>query len=240
MAAASSWRDKYRRALAQQENLEQTLTAYQGMLQRAVLALSSAAEGRDADLDERLQAIRSSAKHNDVAGFDRMIKSLGRVSEAAEQRQQQQWQEITRLFSAIASQLPKLASAAEIKPAVKQFKKQLPKGGLPIPATIKRQLQQISDLQALMIDASSKAESGLFSRIFKDKQAPPPHAERAKPEVIDAADAQWEEITESEVDVEGQTHLEGELDVDTASGTVAAYRERSLPEALLADTQSIE
>ncbi|MBX2809644.1 MAG: GGDEF domain-containing protein [Cellvibrionaceae bacterium] len=232
MSAANPWRDKYRRALAQQENLEQTLSAYQGILQRAVLALCGAAEGKDSGLDERLQAIRASAKHNDVAGFDRMIKSLGRVVEDAEQRQQQQWQVISQLFSTIASELPKLTANTDIKPAVKAFKKQLPKEGAALPSTIKRQLQQISDLQQLIINSTPKTSSRLLDKIFKSKEDTALEPRPTMPASEVPAEAEWEEISESEVNIEGEWA--------PACENSANYRERSLPEALLPETQVAE
>ena len=115
------WRDKYRRALAQQEQLETTLAAQQAIFQRAIQALSTAAEGQDSTLDERLQAIRTSAKRNDVAGFDRMLKSLPRIAEEAEQRHQQHWKEIHKALASIAAQVQKQSPDADIKPTVKQL-----------------------------------------------------------------------------------------------------------------------
>lgn len=229
MAEANPWRDKYRRTLAQQEQLEKTLAAQQAILHRAVNALCDAAEGSDKALDERLQAIRASVKHNDVAGFDRMLKSLPRVTEEVDSRQQQQWQEISKALSTIASQIQKQSPSADIKPAVKHFTKQLPKGSALIPATLKRILSELSDLQKQALAQSEKPSSGLFGKLFKEKnEAQQRQAEHT--ETNKAVDADWEEVDEHLLshDTGG---LEGEV---LGSNEEPAYeRQRNIPEAIL-------
>lgn len=232
------WRDKYRRALAQQEQLEKTLTAQQAILHRAVTTLADAAEGGDNSMDERLQAIRASVKNNDVAGFDRMLKSLPRVAEEAEERQQKQWQEVVKVLSNIATQIQQQGPSADVKPGVKQFKKQLPKGVQLIPATLKRLLQELSDLQQQAINASPKNSTSLLGRLFKDKgseQKPENNPEENNTETASqlqptAEDAEWEEVKEPADSIEG--------DIVEETPAIKTYdRERSLPEALLAASQ---
>ncbi|MGH1487712.1 MAG: diguanylate cyclase [Cellvibrionaceae bacterium] len=229
------WRDKYRKALTQQEQLEKTLAAQQVILQRAITVLSDAAEGHDKDLDERLQAIRASAKHNDVAGFDRMLKSLPRVMEETESRQQKQWKDVTKMLSDIAAQIQQQSPSADIKPAVKHFKKQIPKGVPLIPATLKRVLQQVSDLQQQAMSQSPKASSGLFGKLFKDKgeeEAPTP-----SPSASTSEEAEWEEVDETDINLEGD--IEGEI-IGEEIESKTYDRERALPEALLEDNQQTE
>ena len=228
MAEANNpWRDKYRKALAQQEQLEKTLSAQQQILQRAVTALSDAAEGQDNGLDERLQAIRASVKHNDVAGFDRMLKSLPRVIEETEQRQQGQWKDIAKALADIAAQIQQQTPSADIKPAVKHFKKQLPKGVPLIPATLKRLLQQLSDLQQQAMTDSPKSSSGLFGKLFGEKTADAP-GETPSASTSNTEEAEWEEITDTDVSIEGEI-------VGEEIEPKAFDRERALPEALLED-----
>jgi type II secretory pathway component PulJ len=203
MAEVNLWRDKYRRTLAQQEQLEKTLAAQQAILHRAVSTLCFAAEGYDTGMDERLQAIRSSVKHNDVAGFDRMLKSLPRVTEEVEKRQQTHWHEIAKALSSIATQVQQQSPDANIKPAVKHFKKQLP-GGIPLmPATLKRLLGQLSDIQKQALTNSTKASNGLFGKLFKEKNGGP-EQKKGTDQPISVEDAPWEEVDESNLDIEGQ------------------------------------
>lgn len=61
----NSWRRKYRPSLVKQERLDGTIEAQKTMLLRE-LNLSDTAYGRDAGLNERLHAIISSIKVNDV------------------------------------------------------------------------------------------------------------------------------------------------------------------------------
>ncbi len=227
------WRDKYRRSLAQQEQLEKTLAAQQSILHRAVTTLCSAAEGYDTGLDERLQAILASVKHNDVAGFDRMLKSLPRVTEEVGQRQQRHWQEICKALANIASQVQQQSPSADVKPNIKHFKKQLPKGVL-IPATLKRLLQQLSDLQQQAISNSPKSSSGLFGKLFGDKADDTEKPTTDTPSENDsenetgtrAEEADWEEIGENDISAEGEV-IDGEAEV------IGYQRERNIPEAIL-------
>ncbi|MEO0443120.1 MAG: diguanylate cyclase [Pseudomonadota bacterium] len=224
-AEQNPWRQKYRHALAQQEQLEKTLSAQQAILQRAVATLTVAAEGYDSTLDERLQAIRASAKLNDVAGFDRMLKSMPRITEDLDKRQQQQWQEVVKTLGDIANQIQKQSPQADIKPAVKHFRKQLPKGVL-IPATLKRLLQQLSDLQQQALNEQSEdASGGLLGRLFGDKSREQPPAESVAASDY-STDAEWEEIEETDI-----ASIEG--DFIRHEQEPSAYRERNVPEALL-------
>jgi len=230
MAEANPWRDKYRRTLVQQEQLEKTLAAQQAILHRAVTNLCSAAEGYDTDMDERLQAIRSSVKHNDVAGFDRMLKSLPRVTEEVEKRKEVQWKEISKVLGSIATQVQQQSPDADIKSALKHFKKQLPSGIAFIPATLKRLLAQLSDLQKQALTQSSKQSGGLFGKLFKEKSEEeghqPVYAQPSKTE-----EGAWEAVDEETLKIENQS-LEGEV-IKEDEKTLAYARERDIPEALL-------
>ena len=225
-AQNNPWRDKYRRALTQQENLEQSLSAYQSILKRVVLSLSNAAQGRDDTLDERLQAIIASAKNNDVAGFDRMIKSLDRVVEEAGQRQQIQWREAAKLFSEIANRIQQFSPDASLKPAVKQFKKQLPKDAELIPSTLKRQLKQLFDLHQMLLDQSPKESGGLLKRWFGGESSTDQPVEATSTEALQnevqgsVEEAEWEDIDEAGA-ISGDDILEGELSDEASTSSVA-------------------
>jgi diguanylate cyclase len=223
--ANNPWRDKYRRALSQQEQLEKTLSAQQGILHRAIINLAAAAEGYDKTLDERLEAIRASAKHNDVAGFDRMLKSLPRITEEVEKRQAQQWKEINKCFASIADHVHKQSPDADIKPALKHFKKQLPKDVAPIPATFKRILQQLVDLQQQALsDSPKKNGGGLLGKLFKDKTEDK-ESEQA-PENVETQEAEWESVDDEKLGLEGEL-IHSDSDDDRFD------RQRTLPETLL-------
>ena len=223
MTETNPWREKYRRALAEQEKLEGTLAAYQGLIQRSVNALTGVAEGKDSQLDERLQAIRASAKSNDVAGFERMLKSLDRVAEEAESRHEALAKEINQQLATIASQLLPIAGDADIKPSVKTFKKQLPKAQL-IPAALKRQLASLGEIQQQIIEASPK--TGLLSRLFSGKED---------------GEEQNETPAEQTPPINETESIEGELVSlpDNRNIDAALYRERALPNSLL-DENSVE
>ncbi len=252
------WRDKYRRSLAEQERLEGTVEAQKTMLLRAVLNLSAAADGKDITLDERLNAIISSIKGNDVAGLDRMLKSLPRVTEEADKRQQEHWKEITALMVAIASQTQKQTPSDNLKSAINNFKKQLPKSSPSVMAAgVKKYLDQLSQIQQQAISQTPKSRTGLFGKLFNDNSAAAV-TESRKPEAVNADDADsenenhtqeaspkliipavgdenWEEVDES---VLGKELIHsGELlakDPDVKEDVDVGYqRERHIPEAIL-------
>jgi diguanylate cyclase len=250
------WRDKYRRSLAEQERLEGTVEAQKTMLLRAVLNLSAAADGKDVTLDERLDAIISSIKSNDVAGLDRMLKSLPRVTEEADKRQQEHWKEITGLMVAIASQTQKQTPSANLKSTINNFKKQLPKSSpSAMSAGVKKYLSQLSQIQQQAISQAPKLKTGLLGKLFNDKSASVapesiiPEAVYAEDENTDdenhtpdsvpkliipvVGDENWEEVDESILGKE-LIHSGELLAKDPDINVDAGYqRERQIPESIL-------
>ena len=225
------WRDKYRQALAQQEQLEKTLSAQQALLHRTVLSLSHAAEGQDVELDKRLSAIRSSLKNNDVSSFDRMIKSLERVCSEMDQHRQKQWSSIHKHFRTIAQQLPELTPSANIKPATKHFIKSVPKGEL-LPTTLARLLEDFNHLQVQA--AKSIPKRGLMDRLFNKEEDTDPltaTSDTLETETTnhttshDEAD-EWEAVNEDTPEVEG------ELITPELIDHTPQHRERAIPEAV--------
>lgn len=224
------WREKYRLSITQQEQLEKTLTAQQALLHRTVIALSSAAEGQDAEVDKRLSAIRGSLKNNDVGGFDRMIKSLEKITIEADKKRHEQWGDVQKHFLLIANQLQKLSSSPNTKSAVKDYKKRIPKGEL-LPATIKRLLEEFSHLQNQVSIGKSDVKNGLMSRLFnKEKSIYATSEEDVTP---------WEEVEENiaiantQKDQTNDVHIkeiEGEVLFDSSENDTR-YRERAIPEA---------
>lgn len=221
------WREKYRQSVNQQEQLEKTLTAQQALLHRTVLALSSAAEGHDTEIDKRLSAIRSSLKSNDVGGFGRMIKSLERVIVDADKKRLKQWKDIYASFINIANHLQSNTEDDNAKSSIKAYKKRIPKGEL-LPATLKRLLDELHQLQDQAKNTKPKSKTGLMSRLFnKDTSSEQPYREQ------EITTAQWEEVEESnthKIDEAAEhsapiAHIEGEI-LETK------YRERQIPEQL--------
>jgi len=242
------WREKYRRSLAQQEQLESTVEAQKAILLRAVLNLSAAADGKDTVLDERLHAIISSIKGNDVASFDRMLKSLPRVTEEADKRQQVHWKDIKGLLADVALQIQKQTPSINLKSPINGFKKQLPKSYPPVIGdALKKYLGELSHMQQQAISHSPESKTGLFGKLFKDKPAeeePKPAIEEQqeaaetsedepKNTVIPiVGDENWEEVDESLLGDE-QVHS-GEVIVKEPTEEDKGYkRERSIPESVL-------
>lgn len=251
------WRDKYRQSLAQQESIEKTLNAQQAILHRAVISLSKAAEGHDKEMDERLSAIRSSLKKNDVGGFDRMLKSLDRITIEADKRRQTKWLDVGKGLSTMASQLQTLAPSSDIKPAIKHYKKCIPKGEL-LPGTLKRLLEEFSHLQTQVgeqqqNDTGGSNKSGLLNRLFKSKENPDSllSTETTEPllepllepsstdttvsgDIVDES-AEWEEVDE-ENNIRNLPNHQVSDDSQTINSladddSVPRHRQRRMPEA---------
>jgi len=226
------WRDKYRHSLTQQEQLEKTLTAQQALLHRTVVALCSAAEGQDSEVDKRLSAIRSSLKSNDVGGFDRMIKSLEKVIIDADKKRHRQWEDVHKHFLSIANQLQKLSSSSNTKSAVKDYKKRIPKGEL-LPSTLKRLLEEFSHIQSQVKIGTENNDSknGLMSRLF--------NKEKNSDDTNDRDNEKWEEVEEATNVIAQNTQdnntpaeeIEGEI-IHNSDEHETRYRERTIPEAI--------
>jgi diguanylate cyclase len=237
------WRDKYRQSIAQQEQIEKTLAAQQALLHRTVIALCSAAEGHDKEVDKRLSAIRSSLKGNDVGGFDRMIKSLERVILDADKKREHQWGEVQKHFIKVATQLQTLSDSSVVKSSVKAYKKRIPKGAL-LPATLKRLLEEFNNIQTQVRDSDDRPKTGLMSRLFNKEKN---NGTAGNPTSSEMAD--WEEVdeagphSESTIDDQGTPlAIEGEIirpngdtNVDASTETnietniETKYRERTIP-----------
>jgi diguanylate cyclase len=249
------WRDKYRRSLAEQERLEGTVEAQKKMLLLAVLNLSAAATGKDVALDERLHAIIASINGNDVASLDRMLKSLPRVTQEADKRQQAHWHEITVLMTAIASQTQKQTPSINLKSPISSFKKQLPKSSPSVMgAAIKKYLDQLSDIQQQAINHGPKPKTGILGKLFKDRlvDAAPVstttdlgYKEEANAEdvtlAVDVApkiiipvvgDENWEEVDESVLGKD-KVHAGELLAKEPDAEDVGYQRERNKPESIL-------
>jgi diguanylate cyclase len=196
-----------------------------------VQTLSNAAEGHDSEVDERLSAIRTSMKSNDVAGFGRMIGSLERVTVEAEKRREKQWLGVYKNFISIAQQLQQFSPSSNIKPAVKHYKKCIPKGQL-LPATLKRLLEEFGNLQDQALAGKDKAKSGgLMDRLFSARQHLP--AEQA-PSPTENDAAEWEEVNE-EVSTTSSPELEDELEGELLNATekkIPQHRQRAIPAAV--------
>ena len=228
------WRDKYRSALNQQEQLEKTLSAQQALLHRTVTALTSAAEGHDKELDQRLSALRACLKKNDVGGFDRMLKSTGRIVEEADERRNKQWGDTYKSFVDIANQLQKFGHAGDVKPAIKQFKKVVPKGAL-LPATIKRLLEEFGSLQEQVI-AADPDRGGFISKLFKSKPADQADTDDAPEEAQSASTAEATPIVEGEWEAVDETQPApaepAALIPELVDEDAPRHRKRAIPEAV--------
>lgn len=233
------WRDKYRSALNQQEQLEKALTAQQALLHRTVMALASAAEGHDKELDQRLSALRACLKTSDVGGFDRMLKSMDRIVEEADTRREKQWKDVHKYFAGIADKLQKLDHSSDAKPAIKQFKKAIPKGAL-LPATLKRLLEEFGNIQEQVIAADPNS-GGFISKLFKSKNSADEITDTTQEqavtdteEQVSVAEADWEMVEEEPADqaTDTLTNEPPTLIAELVDEDAPLHRERSIPEAV--------
>ncbi len=231
----SRWREKYRQAISQQEQLEKTLTAQQQLLHRTVMALTSVGEGHDKEVDKRLAAIRSSLKKNDVSGFGRMLQSIDRVSSEAEKRKYKQWVDIHKCLGKIASQLQGISDSS-LKARIKHYKKAIPQGEL-LPATLKRLLDELTNIQQQAIENTPrKSGNGFLSSLFGSSDAAQHQNNAQQQDIVneEVEDATWENDDSDDNTVE---HIEGELipqheNLNLTEEKTPQYRQRSIPEAV--------
>ncbi|ODS24563.1 hypothetical protein AB835_02990 [Candidatus Endobugula sertula] len=220
------WRDQYRNALNQQGQLESTLAAQQALLHRTVQILSAAAEGYDAQMDKRLSAIRGSLKSNDVGGFDRMLKSLSRVTEEADKRRQDQWSGVYKSFGKIASQLQDLSPSTDMKPAIKHYKKCIPKGAL-LPATLNRLLEEFGNLQTQALENNpTSSNKGLLNRLFSSKSVNTAETSASPTPENSSTTIVWEDVDEDEQQAPVVV-------AEWVDDTSPKHRVRDIPEAVL-------
>ncbi len=208
--SSDPWREKYRKALLAQEQLEQRLADEQAKAQKMAISLTQLAEGKDKALDERLKAIRVCARNGDGAGMERMMGGLARISEEAASRSASHWKKTAEALQGLMKTLAKQTNNTQLKSALKKWRSRVGKQPLP-PGLMAEQLGELAQLQ---LDVFNESPSeGLFSKWFGKKES-------------------GESNNEPQVEAEGVT--EDADDFETVDQPVAMSHRRD-PEVLAPD-----
>jgi diguanylate cyclase len=253
----NSWREKYRRSVADCEHLESVVEAQKTMLLRAVLNLSAAANGRDVILDKRLHAIISSVKTNDASNLDLMLRSLPKITEEVSKRQQDQWSQMARLLQAINTPLQKRPAFKRLTSVVNNLKKLSSQvSSAMMRDVVIEHLQQLTDIQQETIANAPTSKKNIFHTLFTNKPTIDSLSySDAETEVIpdsqrlenietpitsnlQTANEGWEQVDEKVLDEQPRHLNRVSINETQTKANVDHRRERSIPESILREKSS--
>ncbi|WP_439135424.1 diguanylate cyclase [Pseudomaricurvus sp.] len=217
----TDWREKYADLLDEQEAQQRVFTEQQELLRRAVVRVSLAAEGYDAELDSSLSRLRNTLKEDGVqleSAIEQVETSLLSYEKHYEKRQADQQQALMALVQQAQQQYP------AHNRLLKTLSKQLSSDETLETAAV---LSTLAEIQAQAIENlpdQEQSSSGLFSRFLRrtpsasESADEPPAAfeEEAKPKPTskDTPVSEAEPVADAEPAIDIAVHAETEAQID--------------------------
>ncbi len=247
--SGGDWRDKYLDSLDEQERLQKHFEQQQELLRRALVRVSLAAEGHDADLDRDLQQLRGAVKSGSEDLELAMEAVEGSLLTFERQRESQLKADSATLIS-MTEALQGHIQDCEIKDrslqkSLKGFVKAVQKGEA---GAVAEQLKQFKWLQQQVFQALSESGShaprpGLMDRLLGRSQ------DKAKDDTAEAEPASQSVAAESQEQRREQPDdSQGAIDQDEPVATVSENnksptrddRPEPMSETLRSETGALE
>ncbi len=248
-SSPSPWRDKYLRALEQQERYEQQASQQRELLTRALLRISVTADGLDTELDGILNGLRNALRHQvPMAQLQRYLLVVDDGVKAFEQQRRERAAEVLKALADLSKQLLDLAALPpELKRELRQYQGGL-KSRLQHMQALPSALLQLTQLQAGALAAragtgqpqTAPQKAGLWQRLRgaaaqpEDMMNPPPAPEAAEAEAVlqpQAVPASEPEVSQAEaVPPAVDTESAGAAGIDSDGRVIdAEYRQLDSP-----------
>ncbi|TQV70738.1 GGDEF domain-containing protein [Exilibacterium tricleocarpae] len=185
------WRDKYLRALEQQDRYQQQAGQQRELLTRALARVSLSADGLDKELDRVLKGLRDALRHQvPQAQLQRCLVLVDDGVKTFETQRRQRTVQTVKALAQLSKQLQGLALPAPLKRELKQFSGGL-KARLGHLQELPPALQQLSRLQAdalAALTAAAPPKPGLWQRLRSSGPAPVVEADEVdEGEVLESA-----------------------------------------------------
>jgi diguanylate cyclase len=172
------WREKYLQALDEQERIQASAEAQAEILRKALVRVSLAADGLDAELDEVLGRLRDKLRDKKASGNSQdatadlagtMASLEARILDF-EKRRDHREQALETAVSQLNQNLQGLSTSRETKKRLKKHSSTIAASAKD-PSSLPKLLGELADIQAELLNAADSAESkaagkGLFGRLF--------------------------------------------------------------------------
>ena len=211
-----SYRDKYRRALDEQEQLEKRFTAQIDLLRKTLLNLSSAAQGIDGTLDNAISGMRAKFKKGTGAEIVNQLEMVQRAVSQFEAKRASRGQAMAQDVSMFIDNLLELQLPTDLQKSLKGFTHGLDKR-LESIASYPQVLNELSKLQLLAIQAAANPSESFWARLKGGKTLKDKH-EKAE-ESADNLELTMEapqDILEGELEISGE--FEDGIEVHESQG----------------------
>ncbi|PYB96962.1 MULTISPECIES: GGDEF domain-containing protein [Pseudomonas] len=186
---AERWKEKYLKAIEQQEKLERRWDARLDLLRRGLVRSTLAAEGSDKVVDACMKEMREVIRSDNMdAGLAGLIPRLEKAVLDSEQRRENRMNQVGDALAALVGQLQNLPLPGDIARPLKKLAKKLD-GGVTQSRDLPPLLGELSGLQGRALAALGKpgeeTRPGFLQRLFgsrdDDAQAEPALVPEAVP-----------------------------------------------------------
>ncbi|MFG0407341.1 diguanylate cyclase [Pseudomonas sp. FYR_11] len=186
---AERWKEKYLKAIEQQEKLERRWDARLDLLRRGLVRSTLAAEGSDKVVDACMKEMREVIRSDNMdAGLAGLIPRLEKAVLDSEQRRENRMNQVGDALAALVGQLQNLPLPGDIARPLKKLAKKLD-GGVTQSRDLPPLLGELSGLQGRALAALGKpgeeTRPGFLQRLFgsrdDDAQAEPALGPEAVP-----------------------------------------------------------
>lgn len=254
------WREKYLQALDEQERIQASAEVQAEILRKALVRVSLAADGLDAELDEVLGRLRDKLRDKKASGNSQdatadlagtMASLEARILDF-EKRRDHREQALETAVSQLNQNLQGLSTSRETKKRLKKHSSTIAASAKD-PSSLPKLLGELADIQAELLNATDSAElkaagKGLFGRLFdrggsdpdpgSDPEQKPelhtrPQKQPESPQDSSTVDREAEAVEPEIVDAEPvEAILEGQLETH-AEIVEQQQKEDRQPEAVL-------
>ena len=163
-SGAGDYREKYRRALEEQERIEKTSAAQIDLLRKTLLRVSTAAQGLDGNLDSAIELMRAKFKNGTGA---EIVKQLDQVQTAVSHYERNRLDKSDKAAKDVAvfiDNLLELQLPKDLISSLKGFKQGLNKR-LVYVKNYPEILDELGKLQLLALNSAANPQMGFWDRL---------------------------------------------------------------------------
>ena len=211
-SSSDSYRDKYRRALDEQEQLEKRFSAQIDLLRKTLLNLSSAAQGLDGHLDSAIAGMRAKFKKGTGAEIVNQLELVQKAVSSFEASRASRSQGMAKDVGIFIDNLLELRLPGDLEKSLKGFNRGLDKRLVSI-ANYPQVLNELSKLQLLALQAAANPSESFWNRLKGGKTLKDNKAESGN-EPNEFVEDELDEVLEGEIEISGES-ITDELNVSS-------------------------
>ncbi len=224
MEPTGNYRDKYRRAIDEQERMEKQFAFQLDALRKTLLHVSAAAQGLDKQLDATLIGLKEKMRG---ASGQQVIEQMDRVQKAAlefeQSRHTQNFNNIKHL-TALVNQLNQLKLPNNVKQSLEKFSEGLKKR-LVSYRNYPEVFDEFRKLQQIALEAAANPPTTFWQRLKGGTTLKGSQEERSP-----ASEKTRKDTLEEENNSSGEEISEEEMDLSPKEGEIITANQRSIAE----------